>query len=423
MKKNILLVLVLSFVLLISASAISAADKTVIEYWHGQPDTMGGAQIEKFVQEFNEQNDHIEVVTKYFPDQYTGILQGLQAEAAAGMAPGLIQLGWLFADYFKNNFEYITPQDLIDKYYPEDANYLTDAFAENILDLCNFGGERIGVPYSLSNSVLFYNVDLLKEAGLSGEAPKTWEEAKEFSRAIKEKTGKYGLFIEDYNWTFYTLMSSNGAQVTKFEDGLSYANFAEGDEGAEAFNFFKEMYDEGIALHTTVAEGNQSFKDGNVGMDFATIAQMASIEASAQFDVASAPEPTFGDKTPVLHAGGCMLAITARTEEEQKATWEFMKFLLSPENISQWTKATGYIPARKDVADDPAYLKGYLEENDLMKASMDQVPFMAAWPYYSGDAGLPADEHMKDVRDRIFNGADAKETLTEAQEYINEMVN
>ena len=403
------------------AAAEPSGEKTVIEYWHGQPDTMGGSTIEELVQEFNEQSDTVEVKVKYFADQYAGILQGLQADAAAGMAPGVIQLGWLYADYFMKNFNYTAPQDIIDQYFPEDATFLTDAFAPNILDLCEFNGERVGVPYSLSSSVLFYNVDLLKEAGLSGEAPKTWDEVREFAQQVKEKTGKYGLYVEEYNWTYYTLMSSNGSKVTIDKDGLSYANYATGDEGAEAFTFFADLMKDDLALHTTPAEGNQSFRDGNVAMAFSTIAQMASIKNSAQFEVASCMEPRFGDKDPVLHAGGCMLAVTALSEEEKKASWEFLKFLLSAENIARWTKATGYVPARNDVAEGE--LKDYLAENKLMKAAMDQIPYMQAWPYYSGDAGLEGDVYMNDVRDRILSGEDAKTVLTEAQEHINEMVN
>lgn len=415
------LVMVLGLVSCGNKPANGDGEKVVIEYWHGQPDTMGGATIEDLVAQFNAQHDDIEVVTKYFSNQYTGILQGLQADAATGKAPGIIQLGWLYADYFMKNFQYTAPQDIIDAHFPEDKTFLTDNFDANILDLCKFNGERIGVPYSLSSSVMFYNVDLLKEAGLSGEAPKTWEEVEQFCRAVKEKTGKYGLHIEGYNWTYYTLMSSNGADVTIDKDGLSYANFGEGSEAAEAYNFFARLIKEGLALNTTPAEGNQSFKDGSIAMTFSTIAQMTSIQSSAQFNVASAMAPKFGTKDPVLHAGGCMLAITAMSEAEQKASWEFMKFLLSADNIARWTKDTGYVPARNDVADNQ--LKDYLAENQLMWAAMDQIPYMEAWPYYSGDAGLEGDVYMNDVRDRILGGEDAAKVLVEAQAHINKMVN
>ena len=79
------------------------------------------------------------------------------------------------------------------KFDSEDANFLTDNFLPNVLDLAvNSNGEQVGIPYSLSSPVLYINKDLLKEAGLSEDGPETWQEVQEFAEAVKEKTGKYG---------------------------------------------------------------------------------------------------------------------------------------------------------------------------------------------------------------------------------------
>lgn len=51
----------------------------------------------------------------------------------------------------------------------------SDTFSDSILDLArNSEGVLAGVPYSVSNPVLFYNADLLREAGLSEDGPKSW---------------------------------------------------------------------------------------------------------------------------------------------------------------------------------------------------------------------------------------------------------
>lgn len=101
-------------------------------------------------------------------------------------------------DYFSNNFEYTTPQEAIDKFDSEDKNFLSDNFLPNVLNLAvNSDGVQVGIPYSLSNPVLFINRDLLKEAGLSEEGPKTWEEVKQFAETVKEKTGKYGFYMQE----------------------------------------------------------------------------------------------------------------------------------------------------------------------------------------------------------------------------------
>lgn len=66
------------------AEKTASGDKTVIEYWHCNAETQGGLVVDDLVKKFNEENDHIEVVAKYNPDMYKGLMQNLQAEAATG---------------------------------------------------------------------------------------------------------------------------------------------------------------------------------------------------------------------------------------------------------------------------------------------------------------------------------------------------
>ena len=154
--------------------------KTVIEYWHINSETVGGKTLDELVADFNASNDHIEVVARYNPEEYKGLMQNLQAETAAGNAPAIVQIGWTYLNYFANNFSYTSPQEIIDRDFPEDKDFLKDNFLDNVLELAQTSdGEQVGMPYSLSSPVLFYNADLLKEAGLPEEGPQTWEEVYE----------------------------------------------------------------------------------------------------------------------------------------------------------------------------------------------------------------------------------------------------
>ena len=47
-----------------------SGDKVKIEYWHCNAETQGGLTVDELVKNFNEENDHIEVVAKYNPDMY-----------------------------------------------------------------------------------------------------------------------------------------------------------------------------------------------------------------------------------------------------------------------------------------------------------------------------------------------------------------
>ena len=251
-------------------------------------------------------------------------MQNLQAEAATGNTPALVQIGWAFLDYFSNNFSYTSPQEIIDQYDASDKTFLTDNFLPNVLDLAvNSDGVQVGIPYSLSSPVLYINRDLLKEAGLSEEGPKTWEEVDSFARTVQEKTGKYGFYMQEPAdfWAQQGLIESNNtSMLTKTADGKIQASFAS-PEGIQAMQMVADLIKDGAALHVSWDEGCQSFIDGNCAMLYTTIARRASVQKSAQFDVATVKSPTWGSSPRKVPAGGCFLAITAQTDEQKEAAW------------------------------------------------------------------------------------------------------
>lgn len=400
----------------------TSQEKVKIEYWHCNAETQGGKTVDELVKDFNAKSKDVEVVARYNPDMYKGLMQNLQAEAAAGKSPAVVQIGWAFLDYFSNNFKYTEPQKIIDASFPADKDFLKDNFLPNVLALAqNSQKSQVGIPYSLSTPVLYINRDILRQAGLDPNGPKTWEEVIQFSNTIKEKTGKYGFYMQEPadNWAQQSLMESNGAHM--IQGGK--ATFAS-DEGIAAYQAYADMVTKtNSALHISWNEGVQSFIDGNVAMLYTTIAQRANVQKGAKFDAAAVSSPVWQGKERQLPAGGCFLAITAKSEKEQKAAWEFMHYLYSVESMAAWTKGTGYVPPRKDVADAENGLKGFLAENQMMKAATSQMDSVVPWASFPGDAGLKAEQLLLDTRDKILSGAvSARDGLTAAQDQINALL-
>lgn len=420
------LVLSLTFVLIAcgkgEANGGKDGDKVTIEYWHVNAETQGGKAVDELVDGFNSSQDEIEVIAKYNPDMYKGLMQNLQAEAAAGKSPAVVQVGWSFIEYFSNNFSYSSPVDVVENHFPEDKDYLSENFLENILDLAqNEGGDQVGIPYSLSTPVLYINKDILKEAGLNEEGPETWEEVQAFSKQILDETGKYGFYLQepDDNWGTQALLESNGARL--IEDGK--ASFAS-KEGIEAYKLWSDMIlEDKSAAHLSWDEGIQSFIDGNVAMAYTTIARRSQIQDNVNFEAAAIKSPVWEGKDRRLPAGGSMLAITAQDDETQKAAWEFMKYLYSVESMATWTMDTGYVPPREGVATAEEGLKSFLEENDMMNAAIEQMDGVVPWASFPGDAGLEAEQKLLDIRDQILGGeVDVEQGLTEVEKAINEIL-
>lgn len=64
-------------------------------------------------------------------------------------------------------------------------------------------------------------------------------------------------------------------------------------------------------------------------------------------------------------------------EGNKEATWEFIKFLTSPEIVARWSIASGYIPSRESALDVPAF-QDYIAEFPEALVARDQLDFAGA---------------------------------------------
>lgn len=398
-----------------------AKEPVEITFWHVYSENFGAPVIKAMVDEFNSTHEDIKVKEVYNPDMYPGLMQNLQAEVAAGNPPSICMIGYNYIKYFAANFNYISPQDLIEQYVPEDKEYLSNTFMDNVLNLAQVDGEQIGMPYCISAPILCYNPELFEQAGLNpDERPKSWDEVREFAKQITEKTGEYGFYMQEYadNWAIQGLLESNGARM--LEDNR--AAFAT-QEGIDAYQILADMVlKDKSALHITADEGIQAFCNGKVGIACISSAKIGTVTQAAQFDVKGAEFPGFDGKERRLPTGGNFLPITAQTEEEQKAAWEFIKFAMQPEWLAKWTENTGCLPPRQEVVDEEG-LKNYIEENQMLRVAFDEMDDLYSWAAYPGDMGTQAEQLLADTRDKILDGSQTpEEALKEAENTLNEML-
>src|SRR5699024_11270351 len=91
-------------------------------------------------------------------------------------SPDVVQIGWSFKNYYKDNFEYTSPEEIINQSFPEDKKFIKEKFDDKVLKIAqDENGEQLGLPYSVSSPVMFINKDILRKAHLDANGPKTWE--------------------------------------------------------------------------------------------------------------------------------------------------------------------------------------------------------------------------------------------------------
>ncbi|MEK3889063.1 ABC transporter substrate-binding protein [Bacillus sp. FSL K6-3431] len=419
------IMLMVSFIAILSGcnnQKASGQDKEVveIEYWHVNNQDWGGETIKELVKQFNEEHPEIVVTEKFQPGNYTGLLQNAQAGISAKNPPDVAQIGYNFIQYVEENVPY-TPIEKLESEY--DSGFIKEQFENNIAALGQGAdGVQAGLPYALSNPILYYNADLLKEAGFNpDEAPKTWDDVKKISAAVKEKTGAYGLYVQEPpdNWAQYALVKSNGGNWMKENGQVD----VDSSEAAEAYDMLGELAKKEEALHITWEEGIQAFTSGKVAMMMTTIGRRGNIESESKFDLRGASIPTFGNKERQVAAGGNALFVFSQDKKKQEAAWEFIKFLESEQALTKWVKATGYLPPVKGVAESETGLKSFFEGNPLMQIAIGQMNDIVPWFNFPGTNGLQAEQALLDARDQVMSGKKSGEdALKEAAEKIKKLI-
>lgn len=126
---------------------------------------------------------------------------------------------------------------------------LDEKMTEPMKNLVTRDGRYYGIPSDVYILGLWYNLDILREAGYCDEdgnaiIPQTYDELTEMCVKIKEKTGKYGFVFptSDNNggWQFMNIAWSFGTEFVKEIDGRWVAAF-DSDEFIKALQWYKDM--------------------------------------------------------------------------------------------------------------------------------------------------------------------------------------
>ena len=158
-------------------------NKTTITIWH----TFTGGQDEllnTIAKDFETENQdiHVNVVGGYNEKDFESTVQDAVVN---GVGPNLV---FHFAS-FARNFDGYDMLISFDDYFTEDyKSMVSQGIYDEATDFVD-GKVHLIATYTASQ-VLYYNKTMFEEAGV--EAPKTWNDLKEASKAIYEKTGVVG---------------------------------------------------------------------------------------------------------------------------------------------------------------------------------------------------------------------------------------
>lgn len=409
MKKYLVLVFALA-VVLSSFGIASAQEQTTLNLWHrwsGKNEEI----LNQCVAQFEAKNPGINIEITAKAGEYFELLQSMIADAAAGNPkPDIFVGGYNLLNYIAYEMEPTPVEALAPD--QDTLNALYANFTPEMLALANVGGNQIGVPVAVSNMVMYCNMDIFKEAGLTeADIPTTWEEVAKVSEIIKSKTSHYGIAVQlPDNWGDQALIFSAGGELLSADK--SRVDFT--NEGCvKALTMWQGLYKSGYSPVATDTEQTANFNAGDIAMICTTIMKINTFGEHAQFELKVAQCPGYEGFEKQLPAGGAAMISFSTEDQKKAAVFEFMKYMASQEGMETFTK-TGYLC----VTTAKVPMVGGQE------AAYAQTQYARPWECWpGGSVGLEIDARWLSVRNGILmEGKDVVSSLTALEEECNAML-
>lgn len=400
-----------------AGSSSEAADGDTIEltflHIHGGA---GEQAINKLCEDYSEQtNGKVHVTPIYVDGAYEGALEKLQTMALSGDLPSITEAGHQYAYFMTENMPVKYAQDFIDA-----EDYDVSDFYPTMLDLGrDEEGKLAGLPFGVSTAILYINKDLFEANGLDAEkdAPETFDEMRDLAKQLTHD-GNYGAYI-DYtitgNWEIQTMIEDMGGQMLT-EDRSAMGCETQMQQTLEFLNTLVNE-DKSMPLVTN-DQAVEAFKAGKIGMYISSTADLKGIQNDSDFEIVTALHPTDGSGQKGAPAGGNSVYVLESTPEEEQASWEFVKYITSPEATAYVAQQFGYMVTRQSAYESQELMGDYLEENPAAAVTYEQVDWMTRWCNFPGDSGT---KYVQIVQDGISAVLNRQKTVEEAtQDIIND---
>ena len=227
----------------------------------------------------------------------------------------------------------------------------TDQYYEGTLKQQMVDDKYYGLPFTANNLCMYYNKDLLTQAGVE-EVPQSWEEVINACEKLKE-LGVNGFGVAGSQTT------DTSFQMWPFiwGAGVDWENL-DSDATVKMLDFYKTLVDNEYmsteAVNYNAGDNANQFTAGKTAMIIDGPWRWRSIQSDAGFEwgVAKVPAGPAGFSTVL---GGHNFAVV--NNDNTDASWKFIKYMNSPEVMGKYSEAENYIPSRKDVADSLEYFK------------------------------------------------------------------
>lgn len=330
-------------------SSVAFAE-TEITWWHAMGGALGDT-VNQIAADFNASQDDYKI-TPVFKGSYEETLTSGIAAFRAGEQPNVLQVFDAGAATVIGAKGATVPvQDLLsDNGVDFDIN---DYIAGVRYFYADTDGKMIGMPFNSSTPIMYFNTDALEKAGVT--PPKTWEEFQETTAPALKAAGYTALAQSHLPWIFTeNFMSRHNLPFATNDNGYTGTDtkiLVNNDAIKSHFTALTEWQKEGFFewFGTGWSDNQAKFEEGEVAMWLGSSGSFGGLmkkDLPFEFSATYLPywEAVTTEPTQTFIGGASLFAMAGKSDEENKATAEFFRFLTSAETQYFWHQSTGYVP-------------------------------------------------------------------------------
>ena len=382
MKNRLLVLGLLAMLILTSVGPISAQDPVEIEFYYPVAvDAPITEIINGYIDTFEAANPDVKV-TPVFSGGYTDTLTAIMTTIDGGGEPPALAVLLATDLYDLINAGAIAPLDGYVDAMDDGQAYLDDFFPAFLAN-SYYDDQLWSIPFQRSAVVLYYNADMLAEAGI--EPPNSWATLGEAAGALTIRDGdtvdRWGLSWDSGwpYWLFQPLAIGAGQNIVGDSDTEVFFDNPDVIEAVQYYIDLSEVYGAmPPGVQSIWGQSPSDFASGNLAMVAHSTGSLAGILAQADFEVGVMPIP---GKEPDTYAsvpgGGNLYVMAGAPQEKQDAAWRFIEFLSEVDRAADWSINTGYIASRQSAYESEAMVT-YIADVPQAAATRDALQYAQA---------------------------------------------
>lgn len=401
----------------------SEVDGTTISFWHSMGGVNGQA-IDTLVQKFNDENEYGITVEAEYQGSYDDALNKLKSAQIGNMGADLVQVYEIGTRFMIESGWIVPMQSMVNA-----DEYDTSVLEPNLAAYYTINDMLYSMPFNSSTPLMYYNKDMFDAAGIT-EIPDSLEAIAQIGDKLLDSGAQEVMSLGIYGWFFEQFIGKQGLEYANNGNGRTEAAtavaFDENGAAANILNEWKNLYYLGYAPNVGKG-GDAGLADFSAGKSAITLGSTASLkqilqDVDGKFEVGTAyfPKVKSTDEGGVSIGGASLWALDNNDPKKLRATWEFVKFLISPESQAFWNAETGYFPVNVDAHDEDVF-KENIEKYPQFETAIDQLHDSA--PQYAGALLSVFSEARAIVESEIESMLNGNETVDEAVDSMASQIN